>query len=118
MVATFARLARAGLRVAVTAAACGAAQGADLSPGLTIAEALRLALGQNPGILLQQRQIDVAEGAVLQARGFFDPEVVVRSQRNRDVRPLRADETATLNALGVPGVSQEVTPLTAYGVGV
>ena len=70
-------------------AACGAGYAAEIPRGLGVAEALRLALRQNPSILIQQSQIDINEGAVLQARGQFDPEVVLRSQRTRGIRPLR-----------------------------
>ena len=109
---------RAAAGIALSAAWSIASHAADLAAGLSVADALRLALSQNPAIQIQRRQIDVNEGAVLQARGTFDPEVVLRSQRTRGVRPLRADETATLATLGARGVTSETNAVTAYGVGV
>lgn len=124
---------------AACAALAGAVLHAPAAPAqarLSLADALREALRQNPNTLLQQQQIVASRGAVLQAQGQFDPQVSANATRSRDLRRLRRDEinalerggssaTDPLAALlgltaqpGIEPISTQVTNNIAYTVGV
>lgn len=78
------------LLVVLHAALAGVACAQD--GGLTLPEAIRLALEKNPAILLQQTQSRAAAGTALQANAPFDPVLSASLGAQRDQRPLRADE--------------------------
>ncbi|MGQ0651279.1 MAG: TolC family protein [Betaproteobacteria bacterium] len=88
-----------------------------LRGALPLSEAVRRALQRNATIHIQAQQVRIGEGAVQQARGAYDPEVVARAERDRTRRPLARNESADLAARGVDA-TEEVGGSTQYRVGV
>lgn len=87
------------LLAALLAAPC---QGAPAA-GLALAEAVRLALAQNPAIQVQQAQIEVAAGQRQQASGQFDWQLAAAVNYDRTVTPLTDGAIA---ANGAPFLDQ------------
>lgn len=85
---------------------------------LSLGAALDLALRQNPNTLLQQQQVAANQGILLEAQGQFDAVASLASVRTRDLRTLRQDELAAMQAAGVVGVTEQSTNSTTHQVGV
>lgn len=91
--------------------------------GLALETALREALRLNPNISLQREQVFANRGFEMQALGRFDPLISGSVRRDRDLRPLRADETNALAPLaladppiGIP--EAQISNTMGYTVGV
>lgn len=82
-------------------ALAASAEAEELVNAVSFSEALRVALSQNPNVRIQTQQVTASEGAVLQNRGAFNPELGMRVARSVDLRPLNVAERATLAAEGV-----------------
>ncbi|OGA44912.1 MAG: hypothetical protein A3G25_04290 [Betaproteobacteria bacterium RIFCSPLOWO2_12_FULL_63_13] len=109
----------AGLCAVVLATAvAGTARGQPEAHGLTLEATLRQTLAQNPDTRVQQRQVEVNRGLVLQAQGAFDPVLSASATRDREYRPLRIDEQSALDAAGITTVHEQLTDMTSYRVGV
>jgi outer membrane protein TolC len=103
----------------VTAAAGVATAHAQAVQGpLALDDVLREALRLSPNVLLQQQQVIGSEGAVLQAQGQFDTVFNAGGGRQQGVRPLRADEIATLQGAGIFGVDRQSTFTSSWNSGV
>ena len=64
------------------------AQGAQAAPpALSLEAVIRQTLTQNPAILLQARQVEVARGGMQQQAGKFDPVLQIAARRDRDQQP-------------------------------
>jgi len=102
--------------MAICLAALAPARADELARTVSLGEALRLALSQNQSVQLQSKQLAVSEGAVLQSRGFFAPELVLRTARSLDLRPLNLVERNTLAGEGLPGESHDSIRATTSGI--
>ena len=99
--------------------ACVFAQtSAPPAAGIGLIDVLRASLKQNPNTLLQQQQVVSSQGAILQAQGQFDPLYSANVTRQRDLRPLRADEIRTLQTGGLFGVERQIVDSTSWQTGV
>ena len=99
---------------------CASAQAQVISVGQKIGlmEVLRGALKQNSSILLQQQQVLASEGAKLQAQAQFDPAFTAEIGSQKEIRPMRRDEIATLQATGVMDVTSQNSDTTTWRAGV
>lgn len=79
---------------------------AGAQDGLTLSDAVRLALQKNSVILIQHNQARAAAGAATQARGPFDTVVSAGVGAQRDQRLLRADEQLKYPSAGAEQVIQ------------
>lgn len=70
-----------------------------VSAPLSMAEAVNLALGQNPAILRARKDIEAAEGVVIQTRAIAIPKVVVSGSFNA-VQPSDVDVISVANLGG------------------
>jgi outer membrane protein TolC len=95
------------LLAALLCSAPHAAQG----QGLRLADAVRLALSQNPDILVQRTQIEAAAGQQQQAAGRFDSTVSSRLHFDREISPL-TDGVRTASA--DPATTQASVVSTGY----
>jgi outer membrane protein TolC len=100
----------AALWAALLAAPCQAAQSGDLA----LADAVRLALAQNPAIQVQQAQIEVAAGQRQQASGQFDWQLTAAANYDRTLTPL-TDGAITAN--GAPFLDQTRLISAGYQLG-
>lgn len=107
------------LRIALLLGAMGFAvstSAEELARAVSLSDALRIALAQNPNVRLQAQQVTANEGAVLQNRGAFNPELALRLARSLDVRPLDSVERATLVTEGVPNQNFDFARSSATGI--
>ena len=88
----------------------------ELARAVSFSEALRLALSQNQNVQLQSKQLAVSEGAVLQNRGAFTPELVLRTARSLDLRPLNLVERNTLATEGLPDERHDSSRASTSGI--
>lgn len=86
------------------AAPAGAQAPAPAPGGLSLLEAVRLALARDPNIAIEETRLRSSQGALLSASGRFDPELttsVVQAQSDEPLSPLASQETRTLqNVVG------------------
>ncbi|MBK8064933.1 MAG: TolC family protein [Betaproteobacteria bacterium] len=85
---------------------------------VALSEAVRRALAQNADIQIQAQQLRAGQGGVLEARGAYDTDLVLRSERELTQRPLNSSERAGLATTPDPGLRTEVNRNTAYRAGV
>lgn len=79
---------------------------ADFPPlqgAITLAEAIRRALGANTGIVVQRYQVMAGEGGVQQAEGAYDSEAAISASQEKGPHPLRGIDVATLAGAGRTG---------------
>lgn len=84
---------------------------------LSLGAALSLALATNPDTRLRQQQVIVAEGQRLQAQGAFDLLLGASASRQRDRRPMRADEIGAFQAADLDVGRVQVQDATNYRLG-
>lgn len=84
---------------------------------LALGAALGQALKTNPNTLLRHQLVEAAEGLALQARGSFDTVLGASVGRSRTAQPLRADETAALQASGIDLGNAQIQQSTSYRFG-
>ena len=99
---------RVAIALVACAFSCGAA--AEDSAKLDLASALREALRQNPNTLIQQQQVGITRGSMLQALGQFDPVLTASASRGREIRKLRRDESEALGR-GASGLNDPLAAL-------
>ncbi len=88
----------------------GAAQQAAPTPGLTLLDAVRTTLSDQPDIRLLARQVEIAEGDLDAQRGVFDTTLGSTLLRQRDETPLNSSQA-------VPGVFEALrTDTTRLGL--
>ena len=85
---------------------------------ISLQDALRIALKQNPSTLLQQQEVNNNRGLLLQAQSQFDPVASVASGRTRDLRSLRQDEITALQLGGVYSIQDQIVDTTTHRVGI
>jgi len=88
----------------------------ELARAVSFSEALRLALSQNQNVQLQSKQLAVSEGAVLQNKGAFTTELVLRTARSLDLRPLNLVERNTLATEGLPDERHDSSRASTSGI--
>lgn len=74
-------------------------------------DAVRLALANNPDIQLQEKQIELSQGALQQAAGQFDPALRLTVERTINNTPLNQ-----LDSVAYAGAAQSTIKKTTYGV--
>jgi outer membrane protein TolC len=111
---------RGGLASLLAAALAFAAHALHAQPAspLLLIDALREALKRNPDTRLQEQQVVFNRGAVLAAESRFDPLYSASMTRQRDLRPLRADEINALRAARRVGLTDQTTDYTVWSGGV
>ena len=96
----------------------GHAADAPVARQISLQDALRTALRQNPSTLLQQQEVNNNRGLLLQAQSQFDPVASVASGRTRDLRSLRQDEINALQLGGVYSIQEQIVDTTTHRVGI
>lgn len=91
---------------------------AALPPAIPLAQAVRQALSSNANIRIQAQQARANQGALQQALGAYDTDIVGSANHETGPRPVRSSDTAALVAAGSPGLADERNETTAYGAGV
>lgn len=90
-----------------------------LLPGdLTLGQVIQRALTGNASLLVQAQQVRSNQGAVQEARGVYDPEIVGRASQEDGPKPMRAGDTAALAVAGNQALRVDKNSTTSYGLGV
>jgi outer membrane protein TolC len=114
-----ARAVVAALALAAIALDCAAqARPEPLRGALALGDVVRRALQSNAAVQIQAQQVRIGEGAVQQARGVYDPEIVGRAEVDRNRRPLPRNETADLLASRGAEIAEERGAVAQYRLGV
>ena len=82
---------------------------------VSLLEAVRLTLAQNPDIQLQEKQVDSSQGALQRASGQFDSALSLTAGRNVDNTPLNQQDRFGFASQGF-SVSQIRTETTSYNL--
>lgn len=85
------------------------------SQRMGLLEAVRLTLAQDPNLQLQERQIDIAKGAVRSARGQFD--LTLDTSLSRGLTGTPRTELERINSVGRAHLTETVRDVTDYRLG-
>ena len=116
------RVARSGLGLLALSACLAGLAAEEPKPAqparsqrLGLLEAVRLTLAQDPNIQLQERQIDIAKGALQSARGQFD--LTLDTALSRGLTGTPRTELERINSVGRAHLTETVRDVTDYRLG-